>query len=977
MRVVVLILLFPFLGVSQSFESSDPADQWAFDLMKDMTIEEKIGQLYMIRAYSNKDKAHEQSLLNFVKKHKVGGFCFFQGDPQTQARITNTLQKASDIPLFVAIDAEWGLGMRFPESTISFPRQLTLGAITNNNLIYQMGYEIANQLNRIGVNVNFAPVVDINNNPNNPVINTRSFGEDLYNVGAKSYAYMKGLQEGGIVSCAKHFPGHGDTDVDSHYDLPVLNFRKDRLDSLELAPFQMLSELGVESMMSAHLHVPSIDSRPNRSTSLSSNAINGILRNQLDFEGLVFTDALDMKGVTKYFEPGETEVEAFLAGNDILLLPLDVPKATKQIKAALESGRITEDRLNRSVHRILKTKFNYGLNTSQSIQSLSSIPDDINNIEATILKEILTEESLTLVKNEQNLIPIKRLQDKKFAALSLGATSTTAFQKRLASYVDLEFHYKGKTISSSERQNLVSKLSSADVVFVGLHDMSSYASKDYGITQDQLDLIFALASRTEVVLTIFGTPYALKNFDGLEHVLMAYEDHDIAQDKAAQALFGVFGIKGKLPITASPEYKYGTQLITSDLKRIGYDVPERVGIQSDQLVALDSLIEDMISKKGAPGCQILVAKDNRIVYQKAFGHYTYDKKRPVSNDALYDVASVTKILSSTISLMSLKDKNFWNENMPLKVYLPALDTTNKAMLVGKDILAHYARLAGWIPFYKYTQDEDGKEFLPDYYKVARSSGYNVEVCDNLYMNNAFLDSIRNRIYVSELKPERKYKYSDVGFYLFKDIIENESGFSLDRYCDLKFYRPLGLGNTCFNPLKRFSKEAIVPSEKDDYFRDQTIQGHVHDMGAAMLGGVGGHAGLFSNSEDLAILMQMLLNGGYYGGTQYLDPQTVSQFTSRYKGSTRRGLGFDMKELDSKKTENMCDEASDRTFGHLGFTGTAVWADPEYDLIFIFLSNRTYPSMNNRVFSKNNYRPKAMSIVYKAMEEYNQKLAAAN
>ncbi len=974
---VLLLLLLPSLMLGQTLSSTSDADKWATSKMEAMSLEEKIGQLFMIRAFSNKGASHEKALLDFVKKHHVGGFCFFQGDPETQARITNTLQKSTKTPLFVAIDGEWGLGMRFPKSTLSFPRQLTLGAINDNSLIHEMGYEVARQLLRIGVNINFAPVVDINNNPNNPVINTRSFGEDLYNVGAKSYAYMKGMQEGGLIACAKHFPGHGDTDVDSHYDLPVLTFDKTRLDSLELAPFKMMSELGIKSMMSAHLHVPSIDSRPNRPTTLSSNAVDGILRKQIGFDGLIFTDALDMKGVAKYFEPGETEVEAILAGNDVLLLPLDVPKAVIKIKEAIKSGVLTEARINRSVHRILKAKYDADLVETQVVHDLGGLMEDINGVEGTLLKEVLTEKSLTLVKNDLNLVPIKRVQDKKFTSLSLGASKETAFQARLSSYAQFTSYQRGKVISESDRISLINKLAVSDIVFVSIHDMSNYASKDYGITQDQLDLLFALSARTKVVLTIFGSPYALRNFDGMKTVLMAYEEHDIAQDKAAQALFGVFSIEGKLPITASPAFPFGTQHITSNLRRMGYDIPERVGINSTQLASLDSLIKDMIAKKGAPGCQILIAKDRKIIYNKAFGHYTYDNKEDVTVESLYDVASVTKILASTISLMTLKDKNVWDENMPLKAYIADLDTTNKSTIICKDVLSHHAQLAGWIPFYKHTMDEEGKDYLPNYYCDTAKPGFDVKVCENLFMTNAFLDSIRNRIYVSELKSEKKYKYSDIGFYLFQDIIEQESGFTLDKYCDFKFYRPMGLTNIGFNPLSRFPTSEIVPSEKDDYFRNTVVRGYVHDMGAAMLGGVGGHAGLFSNAEDLSILMQMLLNGGSYGGQEYIKPETVRLFTTRYDGSTRRGLGFDMKELNSDKTENMAEEASARTFGHLGFTGTAVWADPEYDLIFIFLSNRTYPSMNNKVFSKNNYRPKAMSIVYNAMDAYVNNVAATN
>ena len=965
----LLIALLSLTLTGQVMTSTDPADVWASRKMQGMTLDQKIGQLFMIRAYSKGDKAEEKTVSDLVSNYHIGGICFFQGTPETQARNTNTYQAKANVPLFIAMDAEWGLGMRFPKTTQSFPKQLTLGAIEDNNLIYDMGLEVARQLKSLGVNVNFAPVVDINNNPNNPVINYRSFGEDLYNVGAKSYAYARGMQEGGLVACAKHFPGHGDTDVDSHYDLPVLKMSRERIDSLELAPFKMLSELGIKSMMSAHLHVPAIDDRPNRPTTLSSAALNGILRDEIGYDGLVFTDAMDMQGVAKHFAPGEAELEALIAGNDVLLLPRDVKKAISTIKTAVTDGRVTTDRINQSVFRILKAKYEVNLTTRQIVSSPAAASKNINTIEGDLLKRVLTEKSLTLAKNAEGLVPVRRLQDKKFSSLALGSDQVTTFQKRLESYAQVNHHHVGKTISIEKRQSLLNTLSSSDIVFVSIHDMDSRASKDYGISQDQMDLIFALSSRNKVVLTLFGSPYSLKYFNGLNTLLVAYEDHDIAQDKAAQALFGVFSIEGKLPVTASSDFPYGTQVITSNLQRMGYDIPERVGINSSKLAALDSLINDMITRKAAPGCQILVAKDRKIIHNKSYGYHTYRKSDAVENTDLYDVASVTKILSTTIGLMSLKDKNMWDEKMPLKVYLPDLDTTDKSTIIGEDVLGHQARLAGWIPFYKNTMEEDGKDYKEGYYTAKAEPGFDMKVCDDLYMCNSYVDSIRNRIYSSELRDTDSYRYSDLGFYLFKDVIEAETGFTLDRYSELKFYRPMGLNNIGFNPIGNYPLDDIVPSEDDNYFRNGKVHGYVHDMGAAMLGGVAGHAGLFSNAEDLSVLMQMLLNGGSYGGYEYLKAETIKQFTTRYKTSKRRGLGFDMKQLDPKKTENMAEEASPRTFGHLGFTGAAVWADPEYDLIFIFLSNRTYPSMENSVFSKKNYRPKAMSIVYNAMDDY--------
>ncbi len=972
-KIVCLIsfMIFGYLAKAQEIRSTNPSDIWASEMMQKMTLDEKIGQIFMLRAHSNLGKEHEKKLTQEIEKYHPGGLCFFQGDAKTQATLTNSYQSKSKIPLLIAMDAEWGLGMRFPKTSISFPRQLTLGAITDNDLVYEMGKNVAKHLKRIGVNLNFAPVVDINNNPSNPVINNRSFGEDMFNVSSKSYAYMKGLQENGVLACAKHFPGHGDTNVDSHLDLPVLTFDRNRLDSLELKPFRVLSELNVGSIMTAHLHVPSIDNRPNRPISLSANGIQQILRKDIGFKGLVITDALEMQGVAKNFKKGEMAVEAFIAGNDILLMPIDFKIAFEAIKEAIENGKITEERLNTSVLNILKHKFQYNIHKNQKVINISSVMDDINDKNGIALNETLYENALTLVHNQSQNIPVKQLLDKKYASISLGSNTITAFQSRLKSYTEVASFNLPKDFSNDAKRKMVDKLEAYEMVFVSLHDMSKYESKGFGITQQQKLLIYELSTRTNVVLTLFGSPYALRYFSTIPTIMVAYEENEIVQDKAAQAYFGAFSIKGKLPVTAHEQFPYGSQIITPNLQRLRYGIPESVGMNSDTLSKIDGVIQEMLDKKAAPGCQILIAKDGKIVFQKAYGYHDYDKKVKVSNEHLYDVASVTKILASTISLMALHDKGLFNRKAPLSSYLPELKSSNKGNLIGDEVLSHHSRLAGWIPFYKKTLTDDKKPNISDkYYRSTSNDSFNIKVCDDLYLRFDYRDSIFQRIADSELRDKREYKYSDLGFYLFQKIIEKTSEFTLDKYARWKFYKPLNLSRTLFNPLTKFSIDEIVPSEKDEYFRDTKVQGYVHDMGAAMLGGVAGHAGLFSTSQDLAVLMQMLINGGSYGGYQYLKPETIQIFTRRYGSSTRRGLGFDMKEMNSKKTLNMAEEASNQTFGHLGFTGAAVFADPEEDLIYIFLSNRTFPTMENKTFGRKNYRPRVQSIAYRAIKAYN-------
>jgi len=943
-------------------------DRWVDSVFQSLDADERIGQLFMIRAHSDLGPDHIAKVKEQIRKYKVGSLCFFQGTPEKQAQLINEYQTLSELPLMVAVDAEWGVGMRFKEATINFPRQLMLGAIQDNDLIYQMGREVGRQLKRTGVQVNFAPVVDVNNNAANPVINTRSFGEDRYNVTSKSYQYMKGMQDEGVMACAKHFPGHGDTDVDSHLDLPVITHDQRRLDSIELYPFRMLAEEGVGSMMIAHLSVPVLDDRPNRPTTLSRNTVTNLLREEMGFQGLTFTDALEMKGVTKYFDAGQTEAEAVLAGNDVLCLPEDIPAALKAIKVYLADGRIDQTQVDASVKRILRAKYRLGLNKISPI-SLENIRPDINNTAAKALKRKLIREALTLVRNEGNLVPFQEIAEMDMASLSLGATKATTFQKRLGSYKKMPAHQLSTKAKAADYEQMLEQLSSREVVIVGLHDMSQYARWNFGLEQEQLNFLYTLNQRTKVVLTVFGNPYSLKYFDRFENVLCAYNEDEETQDLAAQALFGAFGLRGRLPVTASRRSTFNAGHITPRILRMGYALPEETGLNSDSLQRIDDIIEEALDAKATPGCVVLVAKDGKIVFEKAYGHHTYSRKRPVKVDDIYDLASITKVAAATLSMMKLQETGSIDIDQPISHFLPELNATNKRGKLIKDIMAHHAGLIGWIPFYKQTVSGNrySAKPLPEFYRNRVEEDFTVEVAQNLFLRRDFQDSIWQQVYHSDLRRRTNYRYSDLGFYMLAQLVERRSGTSIDRFAEESFYKPMGLEHTSYRPLERFDLDQIPPTEEDNYFRGRRVQGYVHDMGAAMLDGVSGHAGLFSNARDLASLMQMLLQGGHYGGQQYLEPETIRQFTQRHPRSTRRGIGFDMLELDDDHSPNLATEASENTFGHLGFTGTAVWADPDEDIVYVFLSNRTYPSMNNNKLHKMDIRPRVQSLIYRALE----------
>jgi beta-N-acetylhexosaminidase len=955
----------PHHPATTRFQPDNQATHWVDSLYRCMSTEERIAQLIMVRAHSDKDSLYEKQVEDIIRNFRVGGVCFFQGTPEKQALLTNRYQAASArIPLFVSMDAEWGLGMRLKESTISFPKQLMLGAIQDNRLIYDFGQEMARQCRRLGVHINFAPDADINNNPANPVINDRSFGENRNNVTAKCFQYMMGMQDGGVMACAKHFPGHGDTNVDSHFDLPQISHPIQRLDSLELFPFRVLAQYGIGSVMVAHLNVPAIDAREKRPTTLSRSTITALLRERIGYEGLIFTDAMEMQGVAKYFQPGEADLEALKAGNDMVLLPGNVEATIRVVKNALASGDYDSLQMEASVKRVLLAKYRYGLNQPQRVR-VENIRAELNTPEAELLKRRLIAQALTLVRDRPGLVGFESLEKYRFASLALGDTLRTVFQTYCGYYAPIDHFNAGKTPDSLQIAYLLDTLRQYDVVFLSLHNMRSRAADRHGLSDAQLDLIRRLNAAATVCLTVFGNPYSLQHFDAVPMVLEAYNEDAATQMLAAQALFGAIPLKGKLPVTVTPSARYGQGIEKIyPQPRMGYNLPEAVGMHSDSLRLMEPLIQELIRKGAAPGCQVLVARHNTVVWYKAYGYFTYDSTRQVTTDDLYDLASVTKIAATTVSAMQLAGEGRLCIDSTMGWYVPELRRTNKKSLTVREILAHHAGLQAWIPFYKNTL-ENG---LPDahlYHRVADADS-EVPVAAGMFMDNRYVDTIWNTIFQSELRPDKKYKYSDLGLYLTARSINNITGKPLDAYARDHFYRPLGLGTMTFNPWAKGWTARCAPTEEDRYFRQQRLQGYVHDMGAAMLGGVSGHAGLFSNANDLAKLFQLFLNGGSSFGRQYLKPEVLKGWTTRYPGSTRRGIGFDMKELDPRETQNMSPLASSNTFGHTGFTGICAWVDPDTDLIFIFLSNRTYPTMDNNLLINGNYRPRLQELVYRSV-----------
>ncbi len=973
------IIRFFFISLLSGFSillpAANPAPEidtaWADSILRSLTVEEKIGQLFMVPAYSNRGKKGIAEVDRLIKEYHIGGIIFMQGGPVRQVHFINHFQSVSNIPLLVAQDAEWGPAMRL-DSTLVFPRQLTLGAVKNPDLIYDFAEEVARQCKLLGVHLNLAPVVDVNNNPLNPVINDRSFGENRYNVTLRGLMYMKGLQDHGIIACAKHFPGHGDTDKDSHKTLPVIHADRARLDSVELFPYRILISQGLMSIMSAHLLVPALEQEENLPSSLSPVVINGLLRSRMGFDGLVITDALTMKGAGEAERPGDVELQALLAGNDILLFPKDIPAAIYRIKDAINQGILSAEQLDEHVRRILLAKAFAGLDHYQPVSD-SALVYALDNPYVRVLKRKLIASALTLAQDKENLIPFRQISRKRFAVLTIGGGDNSTFAARLSAYAPFDVFRISKEASRAEWDRLQKALSKYDHVVTGLFGMSRWYSRNYGVTAQAQQFLQRLNDQHRLVLCLFGSPYSLGLFPGLETVLVAYGDDTDYQDLAAQALFGGIPLEGAIPVSAGFEYPFGTGLERKEVLRLSFSLPEAVGISSMALAGITRIAREAIDLKATPGCQVLVAVKGKVIYNHAFGYFTYDKRLKVDRNDLYDVASITKVAATTLSLMYLYDRGLFSPYKTLDYYLDDLKNTTLGRLLIRDVMTHTAGLKPWIPFYAATVADS---IFSEYYCETQEPPYTIQVADHLYIRNDYPDTIFKLIREAELKPKGRYKYSDLGFYLLRKIVEKLTNRPLEEFVQEKFYLPLGMYHTTFRPLEKFPRNQIVPTELDTIFRRQLVHGYVHDPGAAMLGGVSGHAGLFSTAEDLAILMQMLLNKGLYGGKRYLKDKTVQLFTARQNNRSRRGLGFDKPEPDPEAIGPTSKLVSLKTFGHTGFTGCCVWADPEYEVVYVFLSNRIHPTADNKKLISENIRTRIQDIIYQSLSKgtYEEQLA---
>ena len=963
MLFFVLLLLFSVSKLSSQQPLFDKADSiWAHKILSNLSTRQKVAQLFMTEIYPKPDqKENKKKVQQLIKKQKIGGLICMKGDYGLTGEWLREYQKASDIPLLVAIDGEWGINMRIANTT-KFPYQLTLGALSNDSLIYEMGKAIARDCRKLGIHINFAPVADVNINPNNPVINYRSFGENKFRVTDKALDFALGMQSENVMACVKHFPGHGDTDIDSHHDLPVINKSKEKLEDIELFPFNKMAKENVWAAMIAHLKVPSLDS--NKTTSLSYDVVTNLLKKEMGFSGLVFTDALNMGGAAISSQPGDLELESYIAGNDILLMSQNIESGIKKIEDYIltSSNSNTMKDLDDRVLKILL--FKHKLKAFQKTE-IENAPMELSN---KALTDRIYQDALTFVSQDKSEFDI--IFDKNKSTLLINfSDKTSPFDILMQSNKEVAQIRISKNAEDKEYTNVLEATKNYDQILLAYHDLSQHSASNFGLTPKQINFIETVSSLPQVLHIWFGNPYALKYFQKAKNVIITYEENERTQVATFNKINSNDKFLGKLPVSVGI-FKEGSQYNIYKKKQVELQdaSPDTAFIdeayltqmsKADALMRIETLYQEIQNQGVAPGGQIYVMHKGKEIYKKSFGRHTYSvQSKEVKNTDVYDLASVSKIMGTTLAVMRLKDMGLLNLTDKVGDYLSLDEFNTVSNITLHQLLTHEAGLTPFIPFYERFNDSN----FFNYFRTKPESNFTTLVAKDLYIRDDYKDTMWYETTHKERKNIGSYKYSDLSMYILQRVVEAASGQPLDQYIYSQFYKPMGL-ELCYNPTEKIKLERIVPTEFDVKFRLQQVHGYVHDQGCALYGGVCGHAGLFGKAEDVAKVMQMLLNGGTYKGKQYIKPETISLFTSQQNPNSRRGLGFDKPSVDNLNSSPTSPLCSFATFGHTGFTGTCAWVDPFNELIFVFLSNRVYPDASNKKLARRKYRERLQSLFY--------------
>ena len=951
-------------------------DQWVDSVFKSLSVDEKIGQLMMVPAYSKKGIKHRTRLIKMVRENGIGGIISMQGGAMRHVNMVNQLQGVSKIPLLVAIDAEYGLSMRL-DSTIKYPYGFTLGAIENDTLIFYLGAELGRQCKRLGIHVNFAPVADVNSNPLNPVIGFRSYGDNPEKVFQKVVHFGLGLQSEQVLATLKHFPGHGDAQKDSHYTLPLIGHNRSQLDSIELYPFRKAIKSGIGGVMTGFLNVPALDSS-GTAAAISKSIIKDLLIHDFGFRGLVVTDAMNMEGAVDQENPADnnsSEVKALIAGNDLLEFVVNPAKVIEAVKKAISDGEIPMEEIDRKCRKILMLKRWAGLNRYAPVKP-EGLYSDLNQSAYRMTLRNVVQQSLTVLQNANGLLPLRRLDTLKIATLSIGRGNVTPFQHSLERYTRMDHFSISKEAEPGAVKKLMTQLKAYNLVIADLDNLGNFVSSDYRITEIQQKVTEQVATLKNSIIVLFGNPYVLnylKEIEKANGLVVAYQESSDSQDLAGQLLFGAFSAVGKLPVNVSKVYRSGDGLQTISLDRFKYTLPEELGIDSTYLKKkIDSLVNVGLSAKAYPGCAVFIAKNGKVILNEAYGCQTYSNERALRLDDLFDFASLTKILAPLPALMRLNDQKRFNVKRKMSDYWPDWKGSNKKDILVEDVLSHQARLKTGIPFWLRTVDSQGN-FKPEYCSKDSTAQFGLRVCKGLFILNSFPDSVYGAIRNSALLKRKRFVYSDLGFILFPLIITSLTDQNYETYLKTNFYDPIGACSLTYRPYLFQPIDKMVPTENDDTFRKEQLKGFVHDESAAVLGGISGNAGLFGTINDAAKMMQMYLNYGMYGGDRYLSEATMKEWTKRHfeKQHNRRGFGFDKpgpgNNLSSGEHSYPAPLCSDTSFGHTGFTGTYAWADPGTGILFLFFSNRIYPTRNNHLLNQLNLRESIQQAAYQILK----------
>lgn len=951
--------------------------RWVDSVYNSLSERQRVGQLIIANVQPTHGATTKAVIDNLVKNVGIGGLLFSEGTLENFVTQTNNAQAVARVPLLMTLDGEWGPAMRVKEVN-KFVNNMAIGAVGDPELAREYGREVGRQCRLMGIQVNFAPVADVNSNPSNPVIGYRSFGQDPSRVATLTTAYSQGLEDMSVQAVAKHFPGHGDTSTDSHKTLPVVNADRKRLEDVELVPFKQFVKDGLSGVMMGHISVPVID-RSGTPASMSPNAYK-MLRDELGFEGLVYTDALGMQGATT---SGNNAVTALKAGADLLLSPPNPAKAVDAIVAALKNGTLSKSEVETHVKRVLAYKYVLGLSTRPAPISLKGLETRLNSPSADRVARKLAAGAMTCLKNDNNLLPLKNLGNRSIAIVSFSSGPTT-FTKICSRYAPAKTYYcPGGAVTEAQLR----EIRKASTVIVGIYDDAK------GVRAG----VERLKGCHDMIGVFMVNPYKMAKFKSsigaMSAIILAYDDTEAARNYAAQAVFGGIDVKGHLPVNLDGIAKMGTG-IRLPKTRLGYSSPSLEGMDEKLTATIDSMMDDAIARQAIPGGQVLVARNGNVVLDSQYGRLTSSGAK-VDDQTMYDLASVSKAIGTLPGVMVAVDKGLMDVSAPASRYIPGLDRDDKRDITIRQLLFHESAMPASLNMFNImidTTSYTGKLITPrrdaahtikiqngawgnttgrlrrDITSTTRRPRFETEAAEGIWVGQAAYDTIMHEIYDIKLRPTNRYNYSCLNFCLLMDAEQRVTGMPHDTWVNENLWKPLGMTTMSYRPTLSHPRSQIAPTEKDNYLRRQTVHGFVHDETAAFSGGLQGNAGLFANADDIAKMCQMWLNGGEYGGERLLKKATVDTFTKTKSPTCRRGLGFDKPDTTNPDNSPTTELASAETYGHLGFTGTVFWVDPTNDLIFVFLTNRVNPTRDNDAFARLNLRPKLFAEVYKAIQK---------